>query len=203
MKKVISFILVFIVLIRSCLIIFLNFNNYSNNKNPKQNQKTELPKLNNNANEINKIEEENTKEINKEKINSNSQNEKEETKIEQKKNINEDNKKEIITNNENKITEVPSKNNKPEEEKQNPIVNDDSLVIPQIDEELERLKNLIKYKTSKECYDASVEIGLKYLDNDNFQNTACSSFSYKGQLLGYRLLIYYKDGTTEYLDTIG
>ena len=62
---------------------------------------------------------------------------------------------------------------------------------------------MIKYKTSQECYEASIDISFQYIDNENFNHTACKSFAYKGELLGYRMLIYYKDGTTEYLDAIG
>ena len=83
------------------------------------------------------------------------------------------------------------------------VENEEIVPDTQEDQELERLKNLIKYKTSQECYEASIDISFQYIDNENFNHTACKSFAYKGELLGYRMLIYYKDGTTEYLDAIG
>lgn len=83
------------------------------------------------------------------------------------------------------------------------VENEEIISDTQEDQELERLKNLIKYKTSQECYEASIDISFQYIDNENFNHTACKSFAYKGELLGYRMLIYYKDGTTEYLDAIG
>ena len=89
------------------------------------------------------------------------------------------------------VDEVPENNN-----------NNNETSTPQVDQELERLKSLIKYKTSQECYEASIDISFQYIDNENFNHTACKSFAYKGELLGYRMLIYYKDGTTEYLDAI-
>ena len=82
------------------------------------------------------------------------------------------------------------------------VENEEIVPDTQEDQELERLKNLIKYKTSQECYEASIDISFQYIDNENFNHTACKSFAYKGELLGYRMLIYYKDGTTEYLDAI-
>ena len=108
--------------------------------------------------------------------------------------------------NKNNNESIPSNNNTSED---TPVIdevpenNNEETSTPQVDQELERLKSLIKYKTSQECYEASIDISFQYIDNENFNHTACKSFAYKGELLGYRMLIYYKDGTTEYLDAIG
>lgn len=110
-------------------------------------------------------------------------------------------------NNKNNNESIPSNNNTNDD---TPVVdevpennNNEETSTPQVDQELERLKSLIKYKTSQECYEASIDVSFQYIDNENFNHTACKSFAYKGELLGYRMLIYYKDGTTEYLDAIG
>lgn len=121
-------------------------------------------------------------------------------------------KQEIVKEDNNKTNDesIPSNDNTNEDtpviddvpENNNTIIEEETST-PQVDQELERLKNLIKYKTSQECYEASIDVSFQYLDNENFKHTACQSFAYKGELLGYRMLIYYKDGTTEYLDAIG
>lgn len=69
---------------------------------------------------------------------------------------------------------------------------------PSVDKELENLKKTYRYETSAICYEESINVAFLYADNENFKHTACKSGAYKGQLIGYALLIYYKDGTTEY-----
>jgi len=87
------------------------------------------------------------------------------------------------------------------EEKQEIIIPEEEST-PQVDPEYERLKSLIKYKTDMECYYASFDVSLEYNDDENFKVISCSSYAYKGELLGYRMVVHYWDGTTEYLDAI-
>ena len=75
-------------------------------------------------------------------------------------------------------------------------------LISQEDKEFERLQNLIKYKTDKECYDASFDVTLEYIEDENFKVISCISYAYKGRLVGYRMIVHYWDGTTKYLDAI-
>lgn len=74
--------------------------------------------------------------------------------------------------------------------------------IQQIDSEYERLKSLIKYKNDMDCYYASFDVSLEYIDDENFQVVTCSSYAYKGELLGYRMVVHFYDGTVKYLDAI-
>ena len=71
--------------------------------------------------------------------------------------------------------------------------------IPEVDEEYERLKKLYKYKTGSECYYASLKAYSKTYQ-ENYENAGCISGAYKGELLGYRIIIYYNDGTSMYYD---
>lgn len=218
-KKILPFILVIIFLIVSSIFIFYTF---KSNKN-------DIPDTSTNNNVINKEniinnsvdatsdedivietqdekqtidvvekEEENTTSLNQETTNqSNDKND-----ISIKEDISSNVEEEVpptINENENKEVAVEDETNNSD------VIVENEEIVPNIqeDQELERLKKLIKYKTSQECYEASVDISFQYIDNENFNHTACKSFAYKGKLLGYRMLIYYKDGTTEYLDAIG
>ena len=75
-------------------------------------------------------------------------------------------------------------------------------LISQEDKEFERLQSLIKYKTDKECYDASFDVTLEYIEDENFKVISCISYAYKGRLVGYRMIVHFWDGTTKYLDAI-
>lgn len=75
-------------------------------------------------------------------------------------------------------------------------------LISQEDKEFEKLQNLIKYKTDKECYDASFDVTLEYIEDENFKVISCISYAYKGRLVGYRMIVHFWDGTTKYLDAI-
>ena len=74
--------------------------------------------------------------------------------------------------------------------------------VSQEDQEFERLQSLIKYKTDKECYDASFDVTLEYMEDENFKVISCISYAYKGRLVGYRMIVHFWDGTTKYLDAI-
>ena len=49
------------------------------------------------------------------------------------------------------------------------------------------------FSSSSECNNKGMEINLK--DMENIASTMCSSESYKGVEVGFRLYIRYKDGT--------
>lgn len=98
------------------------------------------------------------------------------------------NQKSIIENKEQIVEETPVVNS-------DPIIKDES---PQVDEELERLKKLCPYKTSQNCFDASIDVSLNNISDSNFKHTACESKAYKGELVGYCMLIYYNDDTWKY-----
>lgn len=91
------------------------------------------------------------------------------------------------------MEEIEESNPEVEEEKQEPV--------PEVDEEYERLKQLYKYPTSQACYEASIKASIKVRqENDNYRNAGCISGAYKGELVGYRIIIYYNDGTTKFYD---
>lgn len=215
-KKILPFILVFIVLIVCSIFIFYVFNN-NENDNPTTDIINKENVINDSINTSSdkeviietQDEEKQTNhdvDIKEEKTTSEKQ---ETTSLSKDKNdisIKEDTSSNIEEEVPPAINENENKEVIAEDEINNSDVNvENEEIIPdtQEDQELERLKNLIKYKTSQECYEASIDISFQYIDNENFNHTACKSFAYKGELLGYRMLIYYKDGTTEYLDAIG
>ena len=124
---------------------------------------------------------------------------KQETSIKQENTVNNKNN----SNNSNNSSTIKDNNpsNSPIENKQE-VVTPKEDVTPQVDPEYERLKSLIKYKDDMECYNASLDVSLEYLDDENFQVITCSSYAYKGKLLGYRMAVHYWDGTVVYLDAI-
>lgn len=79
--------------------------------------------------------------------------------------------------------------------------NEEDLISHE-NKEFERLQSLIKYKTDKECYDASFDVTLEYIEDENFKVISCISYAYKGRLVGYRMIVHFWDGTTKYLDAI-
>lgn len=227
MKKKFPFILAFIfIVIIGVICIFISFNNKSQNtlsNNNMEEQKINDNYINNESTTTTDSKVEDDIELNVEKnstsdLQSNNESQKNNvdvpnTEIEtsQKQEstkqeiVKEDNNKtndESIPSNDNTNEDTPVMDDAPENNNNNTIIEEETST-PQVDQELERLKSLIKYKTSQECYEASIDVSFQYLDNENFKHTACQSFAYKGELLGYRMLIYYKDGTTEYLDAIG
>lgn len=231
-KKILPFILVFIILISCSIFIFYTFNTKNNNvvdyvideKNIVDDSEPIQDSTINSSNEdiISKTQDEEkqvTNDVSKNDVvnnekNTTSSNQETTNQTADKK---EKTKEEVSSNNNNNNDDnVPSTDNKQDDDKiivdettdnsndsNVPVEEQEETSTPQVDQELERLKSLIKYKTSQECFDASIDVSFEYENNENFKHTACESFAYKGQLLGYRMLIYYNDGTTEYLDAIG
>lgn len=72
-------------------------------------------------------------------------------------------------------------------------------VIVEIDEEYETLKKLYKYKTGTECYYASLKV-YSQTYQEKYKTAGCISGAYNGELLGYRIIIYFNDGTSMYYD---
>ena len=96
------------------------------------------------------------------------------------------------TNNTNIIEEKKDNdlNNEIEEKKE--IITD----VPQIDYELEKVKSLCEYFDYSSCRKASIDVALS--DTDNIENTACDMLTYNGNIVGYRIIIYFRDGTNKY-----
>lgn len=100
---------------------------------------------------------------------------------------------ENVTNNTNKeeqdnvnIYEVPDEDNK------------DNVSSFENDEEYIKLKSMMEFETRIECQAASDIIGPQYALQGNLRNTSCESFAYKGIVIGYRLQIWFTDGTWKY-----
>ncbi len=72
-------------------------------------------------------------------------------------------------------------------------------VVVEIDEEYETLKKLYRYKNGTECYYASLKV-YSQTYQENYKNAGCISGAYNGELLGYRIIIYFNDGTSMYYD---
>ena len=85
-----------------------------------------------------------------------------------------------------KIYEVPDEDNK------------DNVASFENDEEYIKLKAQMEFETRAECNAASDIIGPQYAELENFRNTVCESFAYKGTVIGYRLQIWFKDNTWIY-----
>jgi len=101
----------------------------------------------------------------------------------------------VITSN-NTYKEVSKEVEKvPEETGENP-----KETIPEIDLQYEELKKKISFKDYQSCSAKSVDLALEYAYNgdENFQNTFCESVAYNGELLGYSLTIFFRDGTSSY-----
>lgn len=63
------------------------------------------------------------------------------------------------------------------------------------DEEYQKIKSTCEFFSREECQRALTDIELKYLDDDHeVVSASCKSFAYKGQIVGYRVLLTYGDG---------
>lgn len=99
------------------------------------------------------------------------------------------------SNNSNKVEE--QKNNSttieiPDED------NKDNVSSFENDEEYIKLKATLEFETRAECQAAADIIGPEYALQGNLRNTSCKSFAYKGTVIGYRLQIWFTDGTWIY-----
>lgn len=90
-------------------------------------------------------------------------------------------------NNEEKSNNIQEQNNKIEEEQ-----------VPPIDEEYLSILNQVDYKADEysKCSSDSIEVALT--DVVNIRNTACKQFAYNGSIVGYKIQIFYRDGTWKY-----
>ena len=57
------------------------------------------------------------------------------------------------------------------------------------------MKKIYRYKDRIKCYETSIEVAES--DPINIRNTTCVSGAYKGELIGYKIVIFYNDGTNE------
>lgn len=122
----------------------------------------------------------------------------------------------IKSNNDSSIkTQEPSKESKNDSKKDNGIKtetqkesNDHKQTIIDVpkedtkknnditqDEEYQKIKSTCEFFSREECQRALTDIELKYLDDDHeVVSASCKSFAYKGQIVGYRVLLTYGDG---------
>lgn len=140
------------------------------------------------------FEEELETETNKEETISN------ETKVEKKSENKTEEKSNEVRNDE------PQNNNQVEQEEQeetlidipdpiNPTENGSNL---ENDEEYIRILNSCEFTTYSDCQSASEKIAAELAFDNNVRNTACESFAYKGKIVGYRVQIFFNDGTWKY-----
>ena len=108
------------------------------------------------------------------------------------------------TKEEPKVDENTSNNTNKEEQNNSNIYevpdedNKDNVSSFENDEEYIKLKATIEFETRAECQAAADIIGPQYAIQGNLRNTSCKSFAYKGTVIGYRLQIWFTDGTWIY-----
>ena len=115
------------------------------------------------------------------------------------------------TTNENSTTSIPEQkvdNSIIVEEKENVIEKEEEKISEtsnqdeikennseQDDLELLEMKKIYRYKDRIKCYETSIEVAES--DPINIRNTTCVSGAYTGELIGYKIVIFYNDGTNE------
>ena len=112
-------------------------------------------------------------------------------------NTNEKENEEKSSSNTNSTSKEEHKNNSttieiPDED------NKDNVSSFENDEEYIKLKSTLEFETRAECQAAADIIGPEYALQGNLRNTSCKSFAYKGTVIGYRLQIWFTDGTWIY-----
>lgn len=72
--------------------------------------------------------------------------------------------------------------------------------MPETDEEYLSILEYVDYKTDEYslCRTDSIDVALS--DTENIRNTSCKQFTYNGSLVGYKIQIFYRDGTMEFYD---
>lgn len=99
-------------------------------------------------------------------------------------------KQESNQNEEKQINNISNKN----ETKTNDVIEQ----VPEVDDEYNNLVNFVDYKADEfnKCHTDSIGVALS--DTDNIRNTSCKQFAYNGKLVGYKIQVFYNDGTYKY-----
>ena len=112
-------------------------------------------------------------------------------------NTNETKNEEKSSSNTNSTSKEEPKNNSTTIEIPNED-NKDNVSNFENDEEYIKLKSTLEFETRAECQATADIIGPEYALQGNLRNTSCKSFAYKGTVIGYRLQIWFTDGTWIY-----
>lgn len=140
------------------------------------------------------VKENSKSEIKEEQSISNSINE-----VKENTNVIEDNKTLETTEN------IEVQNNSTDEEINNNNNSNDNIKVyeivipePEVDEEYIKVQEYVDYKVDEYnlCYSKSIEVGIS--DTKNIDYTSCEHITYKGTLVGYKIKIFYVDGTSGY-----
>lgn len=106
----------------------------------------------------------------------------------------------IINDNESKeeLKENNTSNNKVINNKNETKTNDVIEQVPEVDDKYNNLVNFVDYKADEfnKCHTDSIDVALS--DTDNIRNTSCKQFAYNGKLVGYKIQVFYNDGTYKY-----
>jgi len=78
----------------------------------------------------------------------------------------------------------------------NQSITEDSEEDNTVDEEYERLKATCEFFDYDQCYMESIKVASS--DTINIRNTSCEDVIYKGQIIGQRIIIFYRDGSWKY-----
>lgn len=108
----------------------------------------------------------------------------------------------IIDNVEEKEVQVQEEvsiedtNNQNENSNNNSVIYEFEDPVPTIDEEYLALLEYVDYSADEYsiCYSNSIDVALT--DTINIRNTSCEQFAYNGEIVGYKIKIFYRDGTS-------
>ena len=64
-----------------------------------------------------------------------------------------------------------------------------SQAIDTVDHELEEKKKEVQYSTFSDCNHNAI---MKYAGDETVENTSCPAVIYKGQVLGYKIIVFYR-----------
>lgn len=98
-----------------------------------------------------------------------------------------------VINNQNEEKQINNISNK-NETKTNDVIEQ----VPEVDDKYNNLVNFVDYKADEfnKCHTDSIDVALS--DTDNIRNTSCKQFAYNGKLVGYKIQVFYNDGTYKY-----
>lgn len=103
-----------------------------------------------------------------------------------------------VINNKNEEIKNTIPEQKQESNQNETKTNDIIEQVPEMDDEYNNLVNFVDYKADEfnKCHTDSIDVALS--DTDNIRNTSCKQFAYNGKLVGYKIQVFYNDGTYKY-----
>lgn len=112
----------------------------------------------------------------------------------------EENKENVSNEDTNNNQNNTSENKTDSKEETNNTEVEEPVSTPTVDDEYNSLLEYVDY-TAEEysiCYSDSIDVALT--DTVNIRNTSCKQFAYNGNIVGYKIQIFYRDGTVKFYD---